>query len=112
MREQILCAQSLTYTQQSNDKGVWGGFTFNNNDDVDNGMTTTTTTRIYIANKTVYKKMKSILGELKMNKQMVSTMQKLLKNQLLQLESPTKLTCDTQGESDDSYDVSSSVISG
>ena len=67
-----------------------------NNDDADNGMTTMTTTRIDIANKTVYKKVKSILGELKMNKQMVSTMQKLLKDQLeYNWKSTTKSTCDT-----------------
>ena len=69
---------------------------FDNNDDVDNGMTTTTTAaRIDIANKTVYTILKSISGELKMNKQMVSTMGKLLKDQLVQLESTTKATCDT-----------------
>ena len=65
---------------------MWGAFfalKFDNNDDVDNGMTTTTTTRIDIANKTVYTKLKSILVELKMNKQMVSMMQKLLKDQLV-----------------------------
>ena len=48
------------YTQQSNDKGVCGGIflsrKFDNNDDVDNRVTTTITTRIDIANKTVYKK--------------------------------------------------------
>ena len=75
--------------------GFFFALKFDNNDDVDNRVMTTTTTRIDIANKTVYKKMKSILGELKMNKQMVSTMQKLLKVQLVQLESTTKSTCDT-----------------
>ena len=91
--------------------GIFFARKFNNNDAIDNKITTTTT-RIDIANKTVYKKMKYIFGELKMNKQMVSNMQKSLKDQLVQLELTTKSTCDTWGDSDDSDDVSSGVISG